>query len=402
MIEVKHLTKRYGDQLAVDDLSFKIEEGHIYGLLGPNGAGKSTTMNIVTGYLSPTSGTVVVDGHDILEEPEAARACIGYLPEQPPLYLDMTVHEYLLFAAELKKVKKAERTAQVTRAVRRTGLAKVEGRLIRNLSKGYRQRVGVAQALLGAPKLIILDEPTVGLDPAQVIEVRRLIKELGKTHTVVLSSHILSEVQAICDQELIIAHGRLVANGAPDKLGEKLGAKGVLKVSVLGGWQSVQKALAHLSGVESLEKESEAGGETSFVVHCRSGADLRGEVSRALAGAGCAVLNMAADTLSLEDVFLQLTQAPEKEEKPARRSLKERLLGREDADEDDEASEEDDFDEAEEDAEADGDAAAEAEDDDFAEEPLADAQKAEEAGETDDADASGEACEDNDKDGKED
>ena len=327
MIEVKHLTKRYGEYLAVDDLSFRVEEGRIYGLLGPNGAGKSTTMNIVTGYLSPTSGTVVVDGHDILEEPEAAKACIGYLPEQPPLYPEMTVHEYLLFVAELKKVKKAERPAQVTRAVRRAGLAKVEGRLIRNLSKGYRQRVGVAQALLGTPKLIILDEPTVGLDPAQVIEVRRLIQELGKTHTVILSSHILSEVQAICDQVLIIAHGRLVAQGAPEKLGEKLGAKGVLKVTALGTWAQVQTALKNVAGVEKVEQDHTEGDEVFFEVHCRTGADLRAAVSRALAKAGCAVLSMSADSLSLEQVFLQLTETPEAEDRDDKKGKGKKRFG---------------------------------------------------------------------------
>lgn len=311
MIEVRHLTKRYGPHLAVDDLSFTVPEGRIYGLLGPNGAGKSTTMNILTGYLSPTSGTVLVDGHDILEEPEAAKQCIGYLPEQPPLYTEMTVREYLTFAAELKKVKRADRAGQVDKAIRRTGLASVSDRLIRNLSKGFRQRVGVAQALLGAPKVIILDEPTVGLDPAQVIEIRRLIADLGKTHTVILSSHILSEVQAVCDHVLIIANGKLVANGAPDRLGEKLSPKGMLRVTALGSWETVRRAAASIRGVERTEKEREENGEVTFVLTGRSGLDLRAPVSRALAAAGCAVLGMSADTMSLEDVFLQLTESPE-------------------------------------------------------------------------------------------
>lgn len=313
MIEVKHLTKRYGSYVAVEDLSFRVEEGHIYGLLGPNGAGKSTTMNILTGYLSPTSGTVVIDGHDILEEPEAAKACIGYLPEQPPLYPEMTVSEYLLFAAELKKVKKPERQAQVTRVVRRAGLAKVEGRLIRNLSKGYRQRVGIAQALLGAPKLIILDEPTVGLDPAQVIEVRRLIRELGKTHTVILSSHILSEVQSVCDQVLIIAHGRLVAKGAPDQLGKKAHSDSVLQITALGKWQPIQKAVASLEGVEAVTCEREQNGEVSFSVKCRNGERMRAEVSRTLAKAGGTVLAMSIEAANLEETFLALTETPEED-----------------------------------------------------------------------------------------
>lgn len=218
MIQVEHLTKRYGGHTAVDDISFTVEDGCIYGLLGPNGAGKSTTMNIITGYLSATDGTVTINGHDIAEEPAAAKACIGYLPEQPPLYPEMTVQEYLDFAAELKGVKKAERKEQVRSAARRTGLEKVLPRLIRSLSKGYRQRVGIAQALLGSPKLIILDEPTVGLDPAQVIEIRKLIRELGQAHTVILSSHILSEVQAVCQQVLILSKGRLAASGSLQEL----------------------------------------------------------------------------------------------------------------------------------------------------------------------------------------
>ena len=204
MIEVSHLTKKYGSRLAVDDISFTVEDGVIYGLLGPNGAGKSTIMNILTGYLAATEGQVTVAGHPLPEEADAAKACVGYLPEQPPLYPEMTVAEYLDFAAELKGVKKADRPAQVQSAALRTGLEDVLPRLIRSLSKGYRQRVGVAQALLGSPQLIILDEPTVGLDPAQVIE-------LGRTHTVILSSHILSEVKAVCDKALILSQGHLAA-----------------------------------------------------------------------------------------------------------------------------------------------------------------------------------------------
>mgnify|MGYP000145159982 FL=1 len=218
MIEVSHLTKQYGNHLAVDDVSFAVADGQICGLLGPNGAGKSTIMNILTGYLSATSGQVTVAGHPLPEEADAAKACVGYLPEQPPLYPEMTVQEYLTFAAELKGVKKAERKEQVCRAARRTGLEAVLPRLIRSLSKGYKQRVGIAQALLGSPRLIILDEPTVGLDPAQVIEIRKLIRELGKAHTVILSSHILSEVQAVCQQVLILSKGKLAASGTLEEL----------------------------------------------------------------------------------------------------------------------------------------------------------------------------------------
>ncbi len=218
MIEVSHLTKQYGNHLAVDDVSFTVADGQICGLLGPNGAGKSTIMNILTGYLSATGGQVTVAGHPLPEEADAAKACVGYLPEQPPLYPEMTVQEYLTFAAELKGVKKAERKEQVCRAARRTGLEAVLPRLIRSLSKGYKQRVGIAQALLGSPRLIILDEPTVGLDPAQVIEIRKLIRELGRAHTVILSSHILSEVQAVCQQILILSKGHLAAAGSLEEL----------------------------------------------------------------------------------------------------------------------------------------------------------------------------------------
>ena len=218
MIEVSHLTKKYGGHLAVDDVSFTVEDGQIYGLLGPNGAGKSTIMNILTGYLSATSGQVTVAGHPLPEEADEAKACVGYLPEQPPLYPEMTVGEYLNFVAELKKVSRDQRKEQVLRAARRTGLEKVLPRLIRSLSKGYKQRVGIAQALLGSPKIIILDEPTVGLDPAQVIEMRKLIRELGKAHTVILSSHILSEVQAVCQQVLILSKGKLAASGTLQEL----------------------------------------------------------------------------------------------------------------------------------------------------------------------------------------
>ena len=218
MIEVSHLTKQYGNHLAVDDVSLTVADGQICGLLGPNGAGKSTIMNILTGYLSATSGQVTVAGHPLPEEADAAKACVGYLPEQPPLYPEMTVQEYLTFAAELKDVKKAERKEQVCRAARRTGLEAVLPRLIRSLSKGYKQRVGIAQALLGSPRLIILDEPTVGLDPAQVIEIRKLIRELGRAHTVILSSHILSEVQAVCQQILILSKGHLAAAGSLEEL----------------------------------------------------------------------------------------------------------------------------------------------------------------------------------------
>lgn len=307
MIEVSHLTKKYGKHLAVDDLSFTVEDGQIYGLLGPNGAGKSTIMNILTGYLSATSGEVSIAGHPLPEEADAAKVCVGYLPEQPPLYMDMTVQEYLDFAAELKGVKKEERKTQVLKAARRTGLEAVLPRLIRNLSKGYRQRVGIAQALLGSPKLIILDEPTVGLDPAQVIEIRKLIRELGKTHTVILSSHILSEVQAVCQQVLILSKGHLVATGTPEQLSEKLSAGSALRATVLGEKNVVLSAVRNLPGVRDVSVESEENGEITFIVECTDSTDRRAAVSKALTKAGCTVLALAVESKSLEDVFLELT-----------------------------------------------------------------------------------------------
>ena len=308
MIEVSHLTKQYGNHLAVDDVSFTVADGQICGLLGPNGAGKSTIMNILTGYLSATSGQVTVAGHPLPEEADAAKACVGYLPEQPPLYPEMTVQEYLTFAAELKGVKKAERKEQVCRAARRTGLETVLPRLIRSLSKGYRQRVGIAQALLGAPQLIILDEPTVGLDPAQVIEIRRLIRELGKSHTVILSSHILSEVQAVCSQVLILSKGHLVAVGAPEQLAEKLNPGSRLRATALGGGQTVLKAVGSIPGIRKVEIESEADGQVTFTAESVDAADRRAEVSRALSRAGCTVLALAAESRTLEEIFLALTE----------------------------------------------------------------------------------------------
>ena len=226
MIEVRDLVKRYGRHLAVDHLSFTVPDGQIFGFLGPNGAGKSTTMNLMTGYLGPTEGEILVDGHSVTQEPEKAKQAIGYLPEQPPLYLDMTAEEYLEFAARLKKVPKGDRGEQTARVMELTGITGVRGRLLRNLSKGYRQRVGLAQALLGFPKVLILDEPTVGLDPQQIIEIRTLIRDLARQHTVILSSHILSEVQEVCDHLLIIHHGKKVAAGTPEEGGVRRRAPG--------------------------------------------------------------------------------------------------------------------------------------------------------------------------------
>jgi len=327
LIEVKHLTKRYGKHTAVDDICFTVQDGCIYGLLGPNGAGKSTTMNMITGYLAPTGGTVAIDGHDVQEEPKEAKACIGYLPEIPPLYTDMTVQEYLLFVSELKgKKKKADRVQDVAQAVQRAGLQEMEKRLIRNLSKGYRQRVGIAAALLGSPKVIILDEPTVGLDPAQMIEIRNLIHDLGETHTVILSSHILSEVQMICDRVLIIAHGKVAAQGTPEELAAQLAARGMIAATALGTKEQILAAAAKVEGLTDLRVTAEKGDEVSFTATSTAGADLRAALSKALAEAGCPVVSLTSDTMSLEDIFLQITRLHRR--KPSRKKPKNRLRKR--------------------------------------------------------------------------
>ena len=308
MIEAVHLCKRYGAQTAVEDIHFSVSPGEIVGLIGHNGSGKTTTMRMLTGCLEPTSGDVLIDGQSLLRHAELKKQ-IGYLPEIPPLYPEMTVQEYLDFAAELKGVKKkAERKEQVLRAARRTGLEDVLPRLIRSLSKGYRQRVGIAQALLGAPQLIILDEPTVGLDPAQVIEIRRLIQELGKTHTVILSSHILSEVQAVCSQVLILSKGHLVAVGAPEQLAGMLDSGSRLHATVLGEGKAVLKAVGEIPGIRRVALESEADGQVTFTAESVDAADRRAEVSRALSRAGCTVLALAAESRTLEEIFLALTK----------------------------------------------------------------------------------------------
>ena len=252
MIEVNNLVKRYGDHTAVDHLSFKIEKGKIYGFLGPNGAGKSTTMNMITGYIASTEGTVTIDGHDILDEPEQAKKCIGYLPEMPPLYFDMTVLEYMNFVADLKKIPKDKKKSMVAEVMEMVKITDMKNRLIKNLSKGYRQRVGLAQAILGYPEVIILDEPTVGLDPKQIIEIRDLIKSLKEKHTVILSSHILSEVSAVCDYVLIISHGKLVASDTPENLGKLAEGSNTLNLIVKGEKDKICTALGQIEGVKNV------------------------------------------------------------------------------------------------------------------------------------------------------
>ena len=271
MITVSNLTKWYGDHLAVEDLSFEIGEGHVYGFLGPNGAGKSTTMNIMTGCLSATSGQVLIDGHDIFEEPEEAKRQIGYLPEQPPLYMSESPREYLRFVGEAKGLRGAELESQIDAVIRQTGIQDVAHRRISALSKGYKQRVGIAQALMGNPKVIILDEPTVGLDPLQIIEIRDLIRELGKSHTVIFSSHILSEVQTICDEILMIAHGRLVAFDTPEALEKALLTPNELLLTTDAESKAVQDILADIPEVSQVHISSLPGGRISVQVRTGSG-----------------------------------------------------------------------------------------------------------------------------------
>lgn len=309
VIEINNLVKKYGDHVAVDDLSLTVEPGKIYGFLGPNGAGKSTTMNIITGYLGATSGKVKINGHDIFKEPEEAKKCIGYLPEIPPLYVDMTVREYLDFVAELKKLEKSLRKRYVEEAMETTGITDVANRMIRNLSKGYRQRVGFAQAILGYPEIIILDEPTVGLDPKQIIEIRELIRKLGEKHTVILSSHILTEISAVCDHVFIISKGKLVASDATENLVSLMSGAQEIEVTVRTDVVEAQKELTSIAEVSKVEVKNEDAGE--LIVYAKKGADVREDVFRTLAEKHFAVLEMHTIEKSLEDVFLEITQEGE-------------------------------------------------------------------------------------------
>lgn len=315
MIEVTNLVKRYGDHTAVDHLSFHIEKGKIYGFLGPNGAGKSTTMNMITGYIASTEGKVVIDGHDILEEPEEAKKCIGYLPEQPPLYFDMTVLEYMKFAADLKKIPRKERESMIEEVMDMVKITDMKNRLIKNLSKGYRQRVGLAQAILGYPEVIILDEPTVGLDPKQIIEIRSLIKELKKKHTVILSSHILSEVSAVCDYVLIISHGRLVASDTPDNLSRLAEGSNTLNMLVKGEKELIENGLKEIDKVKETELGfNEEEGVWNVSVSTEEQEDIREEVFLKMAELHCPILEMKSKKVSLEEIFLELTESEKNKE----------------------------------------------------------------------------------------
>lgn len=309
MIEISHLVKKYGDHIAVNDLTLTVEPGKIYGFLGPNGAGKSTTMNIITGYLGATSGEVKINGFDIFAQPEEAKKCVGYLPEIPPLYVDMTVREYLNFVAELKKLEKGRRNKYVEEAMETTGITAQQSRLIRNLSKGYRQRVGFAQAVLGYPEIIILDEPTVGLDPKQIIEIRELIRELAKEHTVILSSHILAEIQEVCDYIMIISKGKLVASDTPENLEKLLTNQQTVEILAKGNEDTVRKVIGTIGNVQKASVEhGKEEGTVKASLFPKDGKDIRETVFMAFAQEGCPLLMLYHSRTTLEDVFLELTQ----------------------------------------------------------------------------------------------
>lgn len=309
MIEINNLVKKYGDHTAVDHLSLVVEPGKIYGFLGPNGAGKSTTMNMITGYLGATSGEIKINGHDILKEPEKAKKCIGYLPELPPLYMDMTVKEYLCFVADLKQLEKSLRRRYVEEAMETTGTTEVAGRMIRNLTKGYRQRVGFAQAVLGYPEIIILDEPTVGLDPKQIIEIRELIRQLAKKHTVILSSHILAEVREVCDYILIISKGKLVASDTPENLERNLGDSDLIEIETKASPDEVRRILETVDGIRSISTKYLENGITWAQIQEKKNTDIREKVFQAFAQNHQPLLKLNPLQVSLEDVFMELTQS---------------------------------------------------------------------------------------------
>lgn len=309
MIEVSNLTKQFGHKKAVDNISFNIDEGEIVGFLGPNGAGKSTTMNILTGYISATSGKAKISGIDILENPIEAKKKIGYLPEQPPLYFDMTVDEQLSFASDLKLIGKGEKAKAIEHVCEMVKILDVRKRLIRNLSKGYKQRVGLAQALLGNPEVLILDEPTVGLDPKQIIEIRNVIKDLGKKHTIILSSHILPEVSAICERVLVINKGKIVADDSPDHLSSVIAGERKLMARIAGPQSEVTKAIKGILGVSYCEAQgSKEKGSVDYIVEADTNVDIRKPLFYELAAKSYPILMLKPLDISLEDIFLQLTE----------------------------------------------------------------------------------------------
>lgn len=309
MIEVRNLTKKYGDHFAVQDISFSLEKGKIYGLLGPNGAGKSTTMNIMTGYIAATSGEVIIEGHDIFKEAEEAKKHIGYLPEIPPLYMDMTVWEYLFTVADLKGVPKSERKSMIGDVMEKVMITNMKDRLIKNLSKGYKQRVGIAQTLIGNPDIIILDEPTVGLDPKQIIEIRTLIKQLGEDHTVLISSHILSEIGAVCDHVVIINKGHLVVSDSTENLEKLFKGQDILCLSAQGELEKIQNILREFPALSIADmKEAEEAETYRFQMKVQDQADYRKQLFFRFAEAGIPLLEISRAGMSLEDIFLEITE----------------------------------------------------------------------------------------------
>ena len=310
MIQIENVTKRFGSHVALDNLNFTVNKGEVIGFLGPNGAGKSTTMNIITGYISASEGSVKVDGVDILENPEKVKSKIGYLPEIPPLYMDMTVIEYLRFVSKLKNVKRDSIDPSLQRIMNLVKVNHVQDRLIKNLSKGYKQRVGLAQALIGDPEVLILDEPTVGLDPKEIIEIRNLIKSIGKEHTIILSSHILSEVSAVCDRVLIMSKGKLVATGTPDELSKKLSLGNKLLLRVRGSKSSVVEAIKEIEDVHLVREQGVREPETvDVLVEAKDEIDIREKLFNKLSQKGYPILMMKNMDLTLEDIFLQVTNA---------------------------------------------------------------------------------------------
>lgn len=344
VIQIENLVKKYGANLAVDGLNLDIEGGKVYGFLGPNGAGKSTTMNVITGYIGATSGTVKVNGFDILKDSKKAKASVGYLPEQPPLYNEMTVKEYLKFVAELKGIPKKDRQDAINAAVEKTGITEVYERLIRNLSKGYKQRVGIAQAIIGMPEIIILDEPTVGLDPKQIVEIRDLIKTLGEDHTVILSSHLLPEVSEVCDYIYVISQGKLVAEGTESELSKDIAKENILEVTIQGDKAVVETLVDDMVSVKDFSVDETDEGVV-LTVRTEEDTDIRSGLFAICASKGLPIVGMNYQQSSLEDVFLEITEDYKAPEKKSKKKDNENIDAVEETEVEDTVEETEDFDE---------------------------------------------------------
>ena len=334
MIEAKNLVKKYGDNVALHGVSFTFEEGRIYGFLGPNGAGKSTTMNIITGCLAATEGEVTVNGYDIFEDAKEAKKCIGYLPEQPPLYMDMTPAEYLEYVGRAKGIKKADLAYAIESVIEKTNIGDVKDRLIKNLSKGYKQRVGIAQAILGDPEIIILDEPTVGLDPKQIIEIRELIRELGEGHTVILSSHILTEISEVCDYAVIISDGRVVASDTIDNLTTMFNGSAYVDIDVRSTVSAAEGVISSLENVVSFEVTQKGAGIVHARIESSKDDDIRDDLFFAFAEKRLPIITMAFEEVSLEKVFLSLTgeKTSDEEENVSSENIASEIIDEEDDD----------------------------------------------------------------------